>query len=812
MHSNIFPARMAKLANSRWFLCFFVLAVVVGGAFGQTAVLTSRQNNARTGANTTETLLAPGNVTKGSFGRLFSFPVDYQVLAQPLYVPSVSIPGQGIHDVLYVVTMTDSVYAVDAVSGSQLWYASMLEGGTPASGALLPCGKLGGFNQEGIAGTPTIDAGSKTMYLVAKVVIAGVVEHRLHAIDIATGADRPGSPITISATSVSNKGHVTNFNSLHQKNRPGLLLDNGVLYLAFGSNGCNDGNSGWVLSYDADSLQQVGVFNTSPDSGLTSIWQTGGGITADSGGSIFASTAESNNYDPPSGGQSYSNSILKLTPGAVNLNDFFTPWSVSFLNSHDLDVSTTSPIALPDQPGPWTHELIAGGKQGIIYVLNRDNMGMFAVNDSQIIQEFQIQTAGELMASPVFWNQMAYFYPDGAPLQAFQIVNGQFSSFGQTTQRLTGAHSPMISANGTSNGIVWLITGGKIAAYDALSFKLLYNSSQAGTRDKLPPVAHFATPIVADGRVYVGTQNSVEAYGLFHILSVVSGNNQTAQVLTQLPAPLQIEADNPYTGQPLPGITVTFTDGGKAGTFDPPSATTDSAGMVFTRYTFPKKSGTYTLTASAPSFGDVTATATATPAAAVKLISFGGAKQTGAAGTLLPNDIVAQAQDAYKNPVPGVSVSFITTGGILTPPSTVTNDKGQARTSLQLPTYTGTITVTALSAGLKSIKFPEYSVAGSPSSVTVAGGNNQSGPRGTTLPQSLSVLVADQYGNPVSNASVTFSDGVAGGSFPTPNPATTDSSGEANVSYTLPNVPGVVNVTGTVSGVPSPALFTETAQ
>src|SRR6202162_1742523 len=276
-------------------LCLIVLVVCgafLSSSFAQQPVLTSRADISRTGANTTETLLTPTNVSKNSFGRLFSFPVDYVVMAQPLYVPNVNIPGQGTHNVVYVVTEMDSVYAIDADTGAQLWYASMLDGGTTASGTYLPCGRGPGFTQEGITSTPVIDPATNIMYLVAKTVLNGTVRHELHALDITTGSEQAGSPVLITATSISNKGHKTIFKSLHQKNRPGLLLLNGVLYLGFGSNYCNDANSGWVLSYDAASLSQLHVFNTSPDHGLTSIWQAGVGLAADEAGNIFIETAE----------------------------------------------------------------------------------------------------------------------------------------------------------------------------------------------------------------------------------------------------------------------------------------------------------------------------------------------------------------------------------------------------------------------------------------------------------------------------------------------------------------------------------------
>src|SRR5260370_9715870 len=201
-------------------------------------------------------------------------------MGQPLYMPNVNIPGQGTHNVVYVATQADSVYALDAASGAVLWSASMLNGGTAASGIYLPCGTAAGFAKEGIVGSPVIDPtpNANTMYLVAKTVLNGTVRHHLHALDITTGAEKAGSPVLITAKSTSNKGHVTVFNSLHQKNRPGLLLLHGVLYLAFGSNYCNDANSGWVLSYHPASLSQLAVFNAAPDYCFRFIWAAGTGL------------------------------------------------------------------------------------------------------------------------------------------------------------------------------------------------------------------------------------------------------------------------------------------------------------------------------------------------------------------------------------------------------------------------------------------------------------------------------------------------------------------------------------------------------
>ncbi|MGB9233567.1 MAG: Ig-like domain-containing protein [Terriglobales bacterium] len=803
-------------------ISWFVAATLACSAGAQAPSPTSRGDNTRSGANINELLLTPGNVNSNSFGHLFSAPIDYQALAQPLYMPDVNIPGQGMHNVVYVVTQKDSAYAFDADNGTQLWYANMTNGGVPASGRDLPCGTEDGFAEEGIVGTPTIDSTTNTIYLVAKSVINGTVTHYLHALDITTGAERVsmGSPVQILATSVSKKGHVTTFKSLHQKNRPGMLLLNGVLYLGFGSNGCNDDNTGWVLAYSAAGLQQVGAFNTSPDHGLTSIWQTGNGLAADEAGNIFVATAEGN-YDVWDGGQGYSNSILKLTPppwAPQNTPDqpadFFTPWTVAYLNAYDLDISSVGPLVLPDQAGNYPHEVIASGKQAIAYVLDRDNMGQYVPGgQDNVIQEFQLIHGGELMCSPVYWNGIVYFSPDGAPLQAFQVSNGLLNPIAQSKQGLIGAHSPSISANGNTNAVLWAISGAQLQAYDAVSLMQLYTSKQVIARDQLPPLAHFATQTVADGRVYVATQNSLEAYGLLHTLSFSGGDSQAAPVLSTLPAPLQVFASDPYSGQPQVGVTVSFSDGNKGGTFNPSSAVTNSSGLASTTYTFPQTAGAYALTTSSANFASATTTETATPLAPASIVSYKGAQQTGAAGSVLPNPIVVKIRDIYQNPVPGVTVNFSANkNGIPIPTSSVTNSAGLASTTVQLPTTVGKISVTATSPGLKKTSFSVSSVAGPPASTVVTGGNNQAAPAGTVLPQALSVLVADQYGNPVSGVAVTFSDGGAGGSFANANPEAANSAGIATQTYTLPASPGSVTITATVGGAAITATFTETAQ
>jgi outer membrane protein assembly factor BamB len=822
-------------------LCLTLLAVgiaLLSSSFAQLPFTTSRGDNARDGANTNETILTPSRVNVATFGHLFSVPVDYVVMAQPLFMPNVSIPGQGTHNVVYVVTQADSVYALDADTGASLWTVNFTN---PAQGIVLatkaagtlPCGATVGFDEEGIPGTPVIDPTTNTIYLIAKTVVNGTVEHNLHALDITTGKDQPGSPVLITAQSTSKKGHVTVFNSKYQKNRPGLLLLNGVVYAGFGSNSCNGRDSGWVLAYNAASLTQVAVFNTSPDHGLTSIWQTGNGLAADEAGNIFVETAESgiNDYDVPQGGETYCNSVVKLSP-TLEVLDYFTPWSVAFLNSNDLDLSSTGVLILPDQTGPNAHELVAAGKEGMIYVLDRDNMGMYSPNDSNALQELPViagvtgtTTSDILFSSPAYWNGTVYFAPDYDTPTAFPVSSGVLGN-PLPSPGYNSAHSPSVSANGNSNGVLWFISGPgssthpQLVAMDAVSLGLLYTTIQApNSRDALPAVGHFVTQTVTNGKVYVATRGSLEAYGLLNVASVVAGNGQSATVGTPLGNPIQVQVSNPYSGQLIAGTTVTFSDGcikagaKTCGSFNPQSAITDGNGNVSTIYTVPKTSGTYTLTIAGTGVGKATASATATSAAAVKIVPYRGTNQTGAAGSNLPIPLTAQAQDAYGNGAPGITINFAATkGAVPNPPSGVSDPYGLVSTILQLPTTVGKIVVTASSPGFRNVAFNEYSVAGLAVDIDVTGGNNQTAPAGTQLPQALTVLVTDQYGNPVSGNSVTFSDGDAGGSFSNPNPVVTGANGVASEFYTLPSTPGTVAINAAAAAVANAAAFTETGQ
>ena len=336
--------------------------------------LTYANDNLRTSQNLSETVLTPLNVNQNQFGKLFSYPVDGFINAQPLYVENVSIPGQGFHNVVYVATMNDSVYAFDAdgLTATPLWQVSFIN---PQSGVTVQPGDncyLG--TTEGIVGTPVIDQDAGTIYLVASTLEPGtktpVYKMRLHALDITTGAERTGSPVLIQA-SVPGTGEGTDghgnlpFIASWMKARPGLLLSNGVVYVSFGAKSAEGPtvyyHHGWMLAYDAYSLQQVGALSTSPDSWGSSLWQSGAAPAADSNGSVYAMTGNGA-LDADIGGTDYGFSYIRvnLTGGLLSVVDFFAPFGSKTTELPDEDLGSGGPLLLPDQPGPYPHS--GGGR------------------------------------------------------------------------------------------------------------------------------------------------------------------------------------------------------------------------------------------------------------------------------------------------------------------------------------------------------------------------------------------------------------------------------------------------------------------
>jgi Big-like domain-containing protein len=811
------PSKPCRLLTS---ILSVTMAFLAPAQF-QNNVVTYHYDNARTGQNVNETWLTPANVNKASFGVRFSQPVDGYIVGQPLYLSNVAIPNAGMHNVVYVATLHDSVYAFDAdndtgPNAAPLWQVNFTDpaaGVTTASGAYLPCPDVTAYPESGIVSTPVIDPVSGTMYVVAKTNENGTVYHRLHALDVTTGAEKFGPPAAIGGTFVSQTGANVTFNSLHAMNRPALLLNNGILYIAFGSNGCNDSAHGWVLSYDATSLLPLGIYNTSPQQGLASIWHTGSGPAADAEGYVYVSTGEGH-FTANIGGQEFGSSVLKLfqNNGTLTESDYFTPYNQSMLSTNDLDLSASGVMVLPDQPGPYPHLLVASGKQGTVYLLNRDNLGQYdSVSDSQIVQELT-KAIGQMFSSPLYWNNTVYFSGDAHPITAYQLSNGllQLNPAPVQSMSLPGGHAPVMSSNGTTNGVLWVNTGKVMWAFDAVSLKGLYSTGQAGTRDLLPVQPHFSTQMVANGKVYIGTETNLMVYGLLPALSSVSGDNQTVTVANPLPIPLQVHLVDPYSGHSISGVAVTFSDGGKGGTFGTPTVVTDSYGLASTTYTFGTVARTVTITASNPNIAGTAFTETATPGPLKWLVLWSGGKQSAPVTTSLPKPIVTKASDQYGNGISGKVVTYSDggIGGFSANPVT-TDSTGKASTVYTTSSKAQAIKITASTPGPAPTKISETATAGPAASVTAASGNNQTGSPATVLPQPLTVYVVDQYANPVPGASVSFSDGGAGGGF-SASPVLTDATGHASTSYTTPPTAGTVTIVATVGTLST--TFTETVQ
>jgi chitodextrinase len=495
---------------------------------------THHNDNFRTGQNLNETVLTLANVSPTRFGKLFSYALDGIAYASPLYVANVDIPGQGFHNVVYVATEHNSVYAFDAdgLSANALWKVSFLTNGATTVPA-ADTGECCDIAPEiGITGTPVIDPSSGTLYVVAKTKESGTYVQRLHALDIATGAEKFGGPVVIQAsvpgTGSGSQGGRVPFDALHENQRPALLLSNGVVYIAFAGHGDVPPYHGWVLGYNALTLQQVMAFNATPNASGAGIWMGGGGPAADANGNIYFITANGG-FDVNTGGIDYGDTFVKISPSGSVL-DYFTPHDQRTMDTNNLDLASGGPMLLPDQPGPNPHLMVGAGKTGTIYVINRDNMGHYnSTNDGQIVQSlvniFPNGTPEPGNDSiPVYFNGTVYFSPINDKIQAFQVTDGLLSTT-PTSRSSTVYAFPgggiSVSANGSSDGILWAVerpsvsSAGVLHAYDASNLGVeLYNSNMAGTRDVLDVAAKFNVPLVANGKVFVASNGRLTVYGL----------------------------------------------------------------------------------------------------------------------------------------------------------------------------------------------------------------------------------------------------------------------------------------------------------
>jgi hypothetical protein len=513
--------------------CWGVISVFAFGLASQAQMTTAQVDNARTGAYLNETTLTPRNVNPQQFGKLFTLKVDGDVYAQPLFLAGVEIPGKGRHDLLFVATEHDSVYAFDAYGkpSTPLWQVSFLKGGATT----IPEGDTQCFfirPEVGITSTPVIDAKTGTLYVLVRTKVGHVVEdnefhQRLHALAVTTGAEKFGGPVEIQATvrgdgEGSSKGNVT-FEPLKENPRAALLLANGTVYLSWASS-CDVGPyHGWVIAYDVQTLKQKGAFNVSPNTDDGGIWASDTGIAADKDGSVYAATGNGQ-FDAAKGGRDYGDSLVKLNGQNLRLNDYFTPFNQDELNKNDNDLGSGGPMLLPDQSGLHPHLLVVGGKAPMIYVLDRDRLGHYRPQDnSHAVQT--IKTSGGIFGSMAYWNHNVYVLSDSDAVRDFEVKDGKLVFKAASSFRLPDhAATPAVSANGDKDGIVWVLSSkgwnspdrtAVLHAVDASNIAHeLYNSEQNASRDRAGTALRFNIPTIVNGHVYAAAKREVDVYGL----------------------------------------------------------------------------------------------------------------------------------------------------------------------------------------------------------------------------------------------------------------------------------------------------------
>ena len=508
------------------------LSVTNVAAVSSVDVVTYHNDIARTGQNLNETVLNIANVNSATFGKVRSLPVDGKVDAQPLYLGQLAIGG-ATRNVLYVATEHGSVYAFDADAGTQLWKVSALAAGEVTSD---PRGCDQVTPEIGITATPVIDRSAGphgVIYVVAMSKSGTTYFQRLHALDVTTGAELFSGPKTISATfpgtgDNSSNGNVI-FDPAQYKERAALLLLNGVVYTTWASHCDIRPYTGWIMGYNQSTLEQTSVFNLVPNGSAGAIWMSDTGPAADSAGNIYLLDANGDfgtTLNPggfPANGN-YGNAFLKIsTSGGLAVADYFEMQNQQQENDSDADLGSGGALVLPDLTdgsGIVRHLSVGAGKDGHIYVVNRDAMGKFNAGSNNVYQDLSGALGSGVWGMPAYFNGTLYYGAVGDAIKAFKITDAKLSTgpVGQTsnTFRYPGT-TPSISANGTVNGIVWAVentTPSVLHAYDASNLHELYNSNQAGSRDQLGAGNKFITPAIANGKVYVGTTNSVEVFGL----------------------------------------------------------------------------------------------------------------------------------------------------------------------------------------------------------------------------------------------------------------------------------------------------------
>jgi hypothetical protein len=516
----------------------WIITIVALGLVAKAQMTTSQYDNARTGAYLHESALTPQNVNPRQFGKIFTMKVDGDVYAQPLFLAGVEIPGKGRHDVVFIATEHDSVYAFDAYGNpsAPLWQVSFLkDGASTIPSYSVQCPFI--VPEVGITSTPVIDAKSGTLYVLARseqthVITPNYVHQQLHALAVTTGVEKFGGPVEIRAT-VHGRGDGSTggnlaFDPLRENPRAALLLSNGTVYLTWASS-CDVGPyHGWVMGYDTQTLKQKAVFNTSPDADDSGIWASDTGPAADKDGNVFVATGNGR-FDVAKGGRDFGDSLLKLNFDGQNLKpvDYFAPFNADELDANDNDLGSGGPMLLPDQPGPHPHLAVVGGKGPLLYVLDRDHLGHYRPG-SNLHAVQTIQTVGGTYGSMAYWNHHVYMLSDGDALRDYEVINGRLIPKAASSFKFAdNSATPMISANGDKDGVVWVVSSkgwnsadrtAVLHACDAANVAHeLYNSNQNAARDKAGIALRFNIPTIVNGHVYVGAKKEVDVYGLLPV-------------------------------------------------------------------------------------------------------------------------------------------------------------------------------------------------------------------------------------------------------------------------------------------------------
>jgi hypothetical protein len=526
-----------QLPPSRLTVTIVLLASLVLGAVPAQSedVLTYHYNNARTGLNASETTLTLSNVNSTTFGKLFTVSVDGKVDAQPLYLSTVPIQGSGTHNLLIVATENDSVYAFDADSGSPIWHSVLLKTGETASDD-RGCGQI--TPEIGITATPVISRPKGSNGVIYAVAMSkdssGNYYQRLHALDATTGKEVNRGPVEITAkypgSGDGSSGGYVIFDPGQYAERASLLIVGNNVYLAWTSHCDVRPYTGWIMGYNIDNLAQVSVLDITPNGHQASIWGSGTGLTADNSGNIFVLAANGifdtslNSSGFPVNGD-YGNAFLRLsTSGGLAVADYFEMYNGPTESDEDMDLGSGGNILLPnmtDSSGN-TWQLSAGaGKDTNLYLVNRNNLGKYNSTANSIYQELPGALPGGMWSMPAYYDGRLYYGNTGHVISAFQFKNAELETtpVAQTNNafRYPGA-TPSISSNQSQNGILWAVentTNAVLYAYNATTLQMIYNSEQApNQRDQFGGGNKFITPVIINGKVYVGTTTGVGVFGL----------------------------------------------------------------------------------------------------------------------------------------------------------------------------------------------------------------------------------------------------------------------------------------------------------